>query len=1267
MSSLVAAEAIFFFWLVLSSLIDDGHSYIPNCWNTSELTWLNSSNDSYGDNTKIVFALHLTPENISIANHSDICITGVIECSNEVQIIFMNINNLHLENLQIRNCYVPTFARGVYITHCTNVTIKNITIENSRGTGLVLEDNAGSIIIENSTFQSNGLDYTQDSVHNHIESVYNLEKFEGKGGGLQVLIGGNVSNSSLKIKDCLFMKNSALLNGGGLLVIIQQKASGNTIEVINSNFIDNECHNGGGGLQIGYVIQSHSKEAMDNSVHVQDCTFSNNCALYGGGTAIFANQGSQEFSVRNRLEFTNCSWTNNTAELGMAVDIAIAPWETFTRVGLFPSPMFTDCTLTKHSFSADVTSTRPKNVLSVTGFRLKFRGNTTFEDNNTTAIEATSAELDFAVNSSAKFINNQGVFGGAMKLNGLTVLFVRSNSEFVFEKNTADFGGAIYVESYKHSLIPSKSCFIQYNKSHTEKSDAERIPEFVLTDNTAGTTCRDMANNCTDLNNTQYRGHFLYATTIEPCIRVCLKQYKSNFHLSIYEALNCIGKFTYDKTSKGLLCTAAHHFAHSETKSKDDPMCQFYLNLTDQTLHVNKNYTEKRTNSFEELKFVPGKVTKLPLKLIDDLCEETFFHVTVKVTNSKTIIPDPAFTVITSNSIALRGRPHDSGTLQLSTIGVRNEAIQINVVMDECPPGYVLQNDNTCICSSLTQNQHYVGIERCNKSLFRAYVKHGYWVGYVNNGTATEKRLASAICPRGFCTKITHWLWKDLGIKTNADAWFCSESYCNYTTDQSQEHLLPSNRSENLDNATCNPSRKGKVCGVCIANHSATYRSTSFSCKPETLCFLGWLFYILTELVPVTILFLVVIFFNISFTSGPLNGVVFFMQVVDTMKLDAENFIKIDSTVHTFARLYKLVYRIFTLRIFALEEFSFCLWQGASALDMLAFRYVTVIYSLFLVIATVLSLKVCDFCGRRMVINLKHSIIHGLSAFIVMTYSESTRVSLMILAMSTLRVGPENNRTPFQVAFYNGNFSYMEQEHLTYAIPAIFFLITLVSIPPLLLLSYPLCYKLFALLRIEESRFVQITCKIFPLEKIKPLFDSIQGTFIDRYRFFAGMYFVYRLSLLLTFTYADTLLMYYTITGAQLMGMLVLHAVCRPYKKTWHNILDALLFSNLAIINTLTFYMYELISPNKDENTANATVQTALVSLPLVYLASYTVYHIVKRIKAVCVHKSSAHYIEETDNSNEVIDNLDTRDFDDSCMEMNEYRLLGPEPRVNQK
>ena len=441
----------------------------------------------------------------------------------------------------------------------------------------------------------------------------------------------------------------------------------------------------------------------------------------------------------------------------------------------------------------------------------------------------------------------------------------------------------------------------------------------------------------------------------------------------------------------------------------------------------------------------------------------------------------------------------------------------------------------------------------------------------------------------------------------------------------------------------------------------------SFSCKPEGLCYLGWLFYILTELVPVTILFLVVIFFNISFASGPLNGVVFFMQVVNTMKLNAENFIRIYPHTSSLSRLHKFVYRIFTLSFFAIEEFSFCLWSGASALDMLAFRYVTVMYSLFLVIATVFLLNMCICRRQRRMVNLKHSIIHGLSAFIIMSYSECTRVSLLIFTRSTVTIGPESNQQFEYRAYYNGDYSYMGPEHLRSAIPAIFFILTMVLIPPLLLLSYPLCYKLFALLRIEESRFVQITCKILPLEKIKPFFDAMQGTFKDRYRFFSGLYLLYRLCALLTFVYTRYFIAYYAITGIQLVFMLFLHTACRPYKRTWHNVLDAFMFLNLIIINAMAFFNYQLTEMYNSDSAVQkwSGFQSALVLLPLLYLIVYTAYHLVKRIKAACGCTCKATIHKEVDSSNEVIDNLDARNTEDSLMEMNHYKLLGPESEVN--
>ena len=132
-------------------------------------------------------------------------------------------------------------------------------------------------------------------------------------------------------------------------------------------------------------------------------------------------------------------------------------------------------------------------------------------------------------------------------------------------------------------------------------------------------------------------------------------------------------------------------------------------------------------------------------------------------------------------------------------------------------------------------------------------------------------------------------------------------------------------------------------------------------------------------------------------------------------------------------------------------------------------------------------------------------------------------------------------------------------------------------IPPLLLIVYPFCYKVFALLRFQDnSCVVQFLCMIVPLEKPKPFFDSFQGCFKDKYRFFAGLFFIYRLSALTWYTVTDSITLFYSLLALQLIITLVVHAVVQPYKQQWHNVLDILMLGLLALINAMTMYNYQM-------------------------------------------------------------------------------------------
>ena len=1162
-----------------------------------------------------------------------------IHCTNNTAIVFTDVTNLHLENLHIQNCgWNETHNGGLKITNCTNVTLSGVTIENSWRTGLIMINVRGQVLMEYSNFLNNGR-HQSNLTPQLLNSTYN--DFHERGGGMQVMIGGGQANGCFTMRNCNFSQNSAS-HGGGLFLVIHEEAKQNNVTIEKTVFQNNHCHYGGGGGGVGYVQEDENSDTItNNSVFFIECNFSQNTARYGGGTAVFSTFGSLVFS-QNVLTFSSCNWTNNSAILGLAMDISVAPWETLVSRRHLPSPVFIDCVFYGN---ADLSTKKSpfilnieRGILVVTKFRLEFKNRIVFCQNLGSAIEATSATLNFQSNSNVQFIENNGLHGAAMNLKASTEVFIRDNSFFLFKNNNATYsGGAIYVEySDKHSFFISKSCFFRYVGGEEPKNVT-----FIFKKNFAGV---DSSRPHSQLNkeNIRHRGDSIFATSVIPCFEKCIQSLQTDVSLPITDTLKCIGQFSFDEldTKRRQISTSPHHFAATETTSsfEYDNMCSVIVNITNNSIKRNPNYQPKRYNPFEgPLHLIPGKSTKIPLRLIDDLCGVVFFIVQVKVVSSEmdSLIIHAAHSVVTDNSLTLYGEENDTGHIQLTTFGVRAISVTIKVKIDQCPPGYIRHSDNglkACRCSSINR-MNYRGIERCNESEFRAYVKHGYWVGYVED--PNELSLASALCPRGFCSN---------------------------NTAPPKEHLLPANISEDISLYICNANRTGIICGSCKENHSAYYHSTSFYCGSNDLCHLGWLFYILSEIIPVTILFLVVIVFNISFTSGPLNGVIFFIQMIDTLKINAENIIWFDRPLYTIAQLYQFIFRMFSLNFFSNRDLSFCLLQNASAMDVLALKYITIIYSLLLVIGTVLLLKMCNFklCGKSLP-SLKGSIIHGLSGFLVMSYSECTKVSLMILTRSTLSIGPEKVD---YVAFYNGDYLYMGPEHLKYAIPAIIFLQTMVAIPPLLLLTYPLCYKLFALLKIEESKCAQITCKIVPLEKTKPLFDSIQGAFKDRYRFFAGLYFLYRLCALLSFTLSNTLTTHYTLTGALLVFMLTIHATFCPYKKRWHNILDAILFCNLIIINTITHYNYSLLFLKVSSSvlvTVMISLQCVLILLPLVYLIAFTIYSIVVKTKPLCTLRCCRSAQQKTkDDSDIILKILDERNIKNSTDDNNtsDYTLL---------
>ena len=72
-----------------------------------------------------------------------------------------------------------------------------------------------------------------------------------------------------------------------------------------------------------------------------------------------------------------------------------------------------------------------------------------------------------------------------------------------------------------------------------------------------------------------------------------------------------------------------------------------------------------------------------------------------------------------------------------------------------------------------------------------------------------------------------------------------------------------------------------------------------------------------------------------------------------------------------------------------------------------------------------------------------------------------------------------------------------------------------------------------------------------------------------------------------------------------LILILAVHSLFQPYKEKRHNIIDSLLFANLAIINGIT--LYNLAEREKDamtKITVMTSIQTMLMLLPFLCVAA---------------------------------------------------------------
>ena len=1103
-------------------------------------------------------------------------------------IAFNRSQNIRLEGLIINGCggifeststnlsadsvnlTTMTYRSALYFEKCTNVALVDVTVRNSIGVGVSMYNTNGNVHVvrshfllnmvpekETNTFPGGGGFYIEFSLcdpgvlfnscslssEKRENSVYTFQNCTfilntaqtinskkgsfvkligghshnnqrlGRGGGLAFVFASKAKNNSILISNCSFLNNSAI-SGGGLYFNLAHGVSGVSISVNGSTFIGNKATFSGGG--IAYQVVSNA--VHDNSMILHNCKVTNNNAENGGGLILLYNHLEASENTQNRFLSDSTCFVGNLAKYGSAVDSILFAPSGYNG----PHPVFKNCSFLLNRVSktvlVDVDSSLSQSfygtgTFTVAKMPIAFNQSVTFENNIGTAIWVVSSKLTFNSPMNANFVNNKGMEGGALGLVSFSVMYFGDDAIFKFVRNKANHnGGALYSFQYgKQQLLGAASqCPMQYlGNSSIDK----RNVLFYFEDNTLMKFTF----------NRMERGRSMYMTSIQPCVFFCTTN--PSAELTIANMFSCIGKVEFNSTKN--------------------------VSIPDEVSTSGRNF-KLENYSLSTLYLVPGKVFELPVVVINDLGYPLInmgYNARIKERHSKIII-DTAYISNTEHTLKVYGPVGANGSIVFESSGHYRFLLDMDIELLPCPPGFYSDNLDdkaisylSCTCNwNSTSHSVYQGVS-CNSAVFEAQVQHIYWVGYVSTYVAPH-HLFTGICPQKFC----------------------------YGGQEiSPLHTLPSNASyEELDEFVCGPNRRGLLCGECAEGYTVFYHSLHFKCRQSRLCHIGFLFYVLSEILPLTVMFIVIVLLNINFSSGSLNGFILFAQVLDSLSIGAYGMMEFQliksRPLYYITLLYRFIYRIFNLDFFTGDTLSFCLWEGATTLDILAFKFVTVFYAFLLVLVSILivnKFKLNVRCCRHFrFTTIKSYIIHGLSAFLITCYIKCAQVSFNILIPGRLAgMAHESLRhNLLRVVYFSGNIRYMSTEHLPYAFPAIFVALIVCVPPPFLLVWYPLgrqaVYKVVSKCRQFSYRLRHRSCHVSIIDKMKPLLDSFQSCYKDNCRYFAGLQFVYRLVILCTFNFTETPLMFYTVVEVEIVLILIAHVIIWPYREKWHNIID---------------------------------------------------------------------------------------------------------------
>ncbi len=364
---------------------------------------------------------------------------------------------------------------------------------------------------------------------------------------------------------------------------------------------------------------------------------------------------------------------------------------------------------------------------------------------------------------------------------------------------------------------------------------------------------------------------------------------------------------------------------------------------------------------------------------------------------------------------------------------------------DACPPGLFCKGGH-CECGVYPNN--YI---QCDNSSHTSMVLRSFCVNF------DEQRNLTLV---GDCLRVI-----DRENKPGVD-------YASYVL----YHQLPRSVHQLNEEMCQSLSRTGALCGSCQDGYYPLAYSFNWTCIQCPNIGLNWFKYVMAAYLPLTLFYILILFFKINATSSHLFAVVFFCQNMTVPFLVRSALLKIASDVKASYYLVATkvifsLYGIVNLDFFRPFYSDLCL--GIGILPTLALDYVIGLYPLLLMIISYLLITLYEKNYRVVTLmwspfrsllslfrrnwDVRTSVIDAYATMFFLSNVKFLSVSFDLLTpIQVYQLYPDHYNHTLKL-YISGDIEYFGNEHIAYGVLAIVMLCTFIILPVIILALYPFC------------------------------------------------------------------------------------------------------------------------------------------------------------------------------------------------------------------